>query len=122
SWSSLMGDLVSETKRGAYFSRRNRFIQITTFVSLVSAGVLLYFFKNRGEEYQGFLVIFLVSAAARMASVFFLILHWEPPMGSPPTRRTLSAVVETFRQRDQRVLILYLTLMNFGVYLAAPFF
>jgi MFS family permease len=122
SWSSLMGDLVPETERGAYFGRRNRFIQITTFATLLAAGLILYLFKERGEEYRGFLVIFLGSAAARVASLFFLLLHWEPPTRSPPTQRTFSAVAETFQKRDQRALILYLTLMNFGVYLAAPFF
>ncbi len=122
SWSSLMGDLVPEASRGGYFGRRNRYLQITTFIALLAAGLILYAFKHGGLEFHGFAAILALSAAARGVSLIFLLLHWDPPMESPPTRRTLSAVAETLRNPQQRVLILYLTLMNFGVYLAAPFF
>lgn len=122
SWSSLMGDLVPEAERGAYFARRNRFMQIATFASLVAAGVMLYAFKRHGLEPAGFAAIFGLSALARLASLAFLCLHEEPPLESPPARRTLGGVLEVLRNRDQRSLILYLTWMNFAVYLAAPFF
>jgi MFS family permease len=122
SWSSLMGDLVPAAERGAYFARRNRYMQIATFASLVVAGLMLYAFKQHGLESAGFAVIFGVSALARLASLAFLCLHEEPPLESPPARRTLAGVREVFRNRDQRSLILYLTWMSFAVYLAAPFF
>jgi MFS family permease len=122
SWSSLMGDIVPETERGAYFGRRSRYTQISTFLGLVAAGCVLFALKVRGLEYAGFVSIFAIAALSRAVSLIFLFLHWDPPVESPPTRRAVSAVVETLRNPHQRFLILYLTLMNFGVYLAAPFF
>lgn len=122
SWSSLMGDLVSEAQRGTYFGRRARYVWMVTFFSLVLAGLILYFFKNHGEEFAGYAVIFTLAALARLMSLFFLMHHWEPETVSLATRRTTTAVMETFRQPAQRVLVLYLTLMNFGVYMALPFF
>lgn len=122
SWSSLMGDLVSERQRGKYFGRRARYNQITTFLSLVAAGLILYLFKERGQEFAGYVLIFAWAALARLASFFFLLGHWDPGPESAPARRGLGAVTETFRRPHQRVLVLYLTLMNFGVYMALPFF
>jgi MFS family permease len=122
SWSSLMGDLVPEDRRGVYFARRNRYVQITTFTAMVGAGLVLYFSKQSYAEMEGFVTIFLVAGAARVVSLLFLLAHWEPPLQSPPPRRDVPALVETLRNPDQRVLVLYLTLMNFSVYLAAPFF
>jgi len=122
SWSSLMGDLVAEDHRGEYFGRRNRYIQIANFLSLVAAGVVLYLFTRWGMEYGGYLAVFGLAAAARLFSFACLCLHWDPPIASPPHGRTFSMVVETLRKRDHRLLIFYLSLMSFGVYLSAPFF
>jgi len=122
SWSSLMGDLVEERQRGAYFGTRNRFSQISILAGLVAAGLILYVSARQGNEQAGYLAIFSLAAAARLGSLCFLLLHHEPPMASPPHGRTFSMVRETLRDRDHRLLILYLSLMNFGVYLSAPFF
>jgi MFS family permease len=97
-------------------------MQVVTFASLVAAGLALYAFKQRGLEEAGFAVIFGFSALARLASLALIWLHEEPPLESPPARRTLGGALAVLKNRDQRTLILYLTWMNFGVYLAAPFF
>lgn len=122
SWSSLMGDLVEEDRRGEYFGRRNRYLQITIFFSLLLAGLVLHWAKQRGLEYQGYAAVFALAAAARLVSFVFLALHWDPPIASPPHGRTFSMVRDTLKDRDHRRLVLYLSLMNFGVYLSAPFF
>jgi len=122
SWSSLMGDLVEERQRGEYFGTRNRFCQISILAGLAAAGLILYRFQRQGSEYSGYLAIFSLAAAARLGSLGFLLLHHDPPMASPPHGRTFSMVRETLGDRDHRRLILYLSLMNFGVYLSAPFF
>ncbi|MGH9362436.1 MAG: MFS transporter, partial [Thermoanaerobaculia bacterium] len=122
SWSSLMGDLVEERRRGEYFGRRNRCLQISIFLSLSAAGAVLWACNRTGEEYLGFAAIFGLAFLARVVSFVFLLLHWEPPMASPPHGRTVSMVIETLRDRDHRLLVLYLSLMNLGVYLSAPFF
>jgi MFS family permease len=117
-----MGDLVPEAQRGAYFGRRSRYLQVATFAGLIIGGLLLWRFKHLGFEYGGFVAAFSLAAIARAISLGFLLVHWEPPVSSPPTLRTLTAVFATLRHPDQRALIFYLALMSFGVYLAAPFF
>jgi len=122
SWSSLIGDLVPETERGAYFSRRNRSMQITTFFGMVAGGMVLFLAKKGGAEMAGFCALFGAAAAARLISGSLILLHHEPPIQSPPAGRTLRGVADVFRNEDQRSLILYLTWMNLAVYMAAPFF
>jgi len=122
SWSSLMGDLVAENQRGQYFGTRNRAIQLANFLSFLTAGLILYFFKRAGMETEGFIAIFCLAVAARLLSLLFLFLHWDPPTASVPHGRTISMVIETLRGRDHRPLILYLSMINFCAHLSAAFF
>jgi len=122
SWSSLMGDLVEEECRGEYFGRRNRHMQIALFLSLAAGGAILWAFKRAGNEYGGYVTALTLAAAARLVSLGFLALHWDPPVASPPNPRTLSMVRQSLRHRDHRILILFLSAMSFGVYISAPYF
>jgi MFS family permease len=121
-WNSLIGDVVPENGRGAYFSRRNRYLQVASFIALPAAGGLMSFFQARGAESLGFFVIFLMAGCARLVSLIFLSLHWEPPMQSMPTPRTFSIITETLRKPDWRALVFYIGLMTFAVNLSAPYF
>ena len=49
-WTSIMRDLVSERRRGRYFGYRTRLTTITTFVSLVAAGVVLHTLDADGRK------------------------------------------------------------------------
>jgi MFS family permease len=121
-WNSLMGDLVPEAQRGTYFARRNRYLQLATFLSMLGAGLVLTAFRERGASLPGFVAIFTLSMLARLVSLGFLVQHHEPPMAAPPTRRTWTTVTEVLKAPAQRRLIRYLTTMNFAVYLSAPYF
>ncbi|MEW5739477.1 MAG: MFS transporter [Myxococcota bacterium] len=121
-WSSLMGDLVPEATRGAYFARRSRYLQLATFLTMLLAGAALTAFRERGLPLEGFAAVFLVAMAARLVSMGFLWRHHEPPMAAPPSRRTWTMVLEVLKNPAQRRLIRYLTTMNFAVYLSAPYF
>ncbi|MGA1999298.1 MAG: MFS transporter [Terriglobales bacterium] len=122
SWTSLMGDLVSQVERGRFFGRRSRYMQGATFASLVVAGLLLFLFKGRNHEFTGYVVIFAIAGLARLVSFWFLTRHWEPGIDWPEPRGGLAAVVDTFHQPDRRVLVLYLSLMNLSLHLALPFY
>lgn len=121
-WNSLMGDLVPEAQRGTYFARRNRFLQLATFLTMLGAGLVLTTFRERGETLLGFAAVFTVAMLARLVSMGFLTRHHEPPMAAPATRRTWTTVTEVLKDPAQRRLIRYLTTMNFAVYLSAPYF
>jgi MFS family permease len=77
-WFSWMGDLVKETERGSYFSRRNKIISFVSIVSMFLAGFLLDFFKTKGLVFIGFALVFSISMIARLYSAISLKKHYEP--------------------------------------------
>lgn len=78
-WSSLMGDLVPERRRGRYFARRTRLCSIASFLALSCAGVVLELFDRNSYTVAGYLTIFFCAAAARMASAYYLWQMHDPP-------------------------------------------
>lgn len=122
-WSSLMGDLVPERKRGRFFGWRNRLMSVTNFVALLLAGLVLHFFELRDETRIGFMVVFSVAAAARLYSFYQLAHMHEPelaasPMAFPPLaglwRRARTSTFAHFSG--------FVAVMSFAVAVAAPFF
>jgi MFS family permease len=78
-WSSLMGDLVTERKRGRYFALRTRISSMTPFLALVSAGTLLHYFDSNMATKTGYLILFSVAFISRLVSVYHLTKMYDPP-------------------------------------------
>lgn len=124
-WNSWMGDLVVEDRRGAYFGRRSKITGATTFVSLLLAGWIMQQFGGSGAErqYNGFVIIFMIAFACRMGSVRYLLKKFEPPYAV--LREAEFSFLGFLRQaifRNYGRFVIYLGLMNFSVFVAAPFF
>lgn len=71
-WSSLMGDLVPERRRGRYFAHRTRYTSISAFLALIAAGIVLHYFQQQQFAVYGFVAIFSVAALARCISLYHL--------------------------------------------------
>ena len=68
SWASLMGDIVPEQRRGAYFGRRNALCKIAALATVLATGVVLDVFAGL----RGFMIIFAAAGVfGLMTSVFF---------------------------------------------------
>jgi len=125
-WNSWMGDLVNENRRGAYFGRRSKLTGASTFLSMLSAGIILqqFGYSGTGDAYiSGFAVIFILAFASRMTSVFFLSKKYEPPYAVP--REAEFGFGDFLRQarfRNYGRFVIYLGVMNFAVFLSSPFF
>jgi len=79
-WSSWMGDLVDENKRGAYFGKRNKIMGMVSFVSFVIAGFMLQNFSDGTiTQYAGFAMLFVVAFISRIFSFIYLMKKYEPP-------------------------------------------
>ncbi|MBR9691482.1 MFS transporter [Candidatus Woesearchaeota archaeon] len=123
-WNSWMGDLVDAKIRGSYFSKRNRITGLVIFVSFVSGGIILDLFKNGADrQYIGFAIIFLVALVSRLMSAFFLSKKYEPYVEIRAEHKfSFTAFLKQARFRNYGLFVIFLTMMNFSVYLAAPFF
>lgn len=122
-WSSLMGDLVPQRRRGRFFGLRTRIVSLTTFAALMAGGVLLHFFSRGGKPLTGFIVLFCAAGLARLISVYHLsrmkdvggnVAALEVPVGLGWWTR--------LRQSNAVRFSVFFALMQFGVAIASPFF
>ncbi|HZW60163.1 MAG TPA: MFS transporter, partial [Woeseiaceae bacterium] len=122
-WSSLLGDIVPDRRRGRFFGRRTRIITATTFASLMSGGLLLHIFTEQQRTVYGFIVLFCTAAVARAVSVYHLSRMHDPggqvaalelPVGRGWWQRLRASNAVRFS--------LFFALMQFAVAIASPFF
>lgn len=122
-WSSLMGDLVPERKRGRFFGWRNRLMSVTNFVALLLAGLVLHFFELRDDTRMGFMVVFSIAAAARLYSFYELARMHEPELAaSPMAFPSLAGLRRRARTSTFAHFSGFVAVMSFAVAVAAPFF
>ena len=122
-WNSLIGDLVPVDIRGRFFGHRNRLTGMSTFISLVLAGILLHIFERAGTPASGFTVIFLMAFLARLNSVRWLSKYDDPEF------EVASDQVFTFRQFLKRSprsnfakFVFFIGAINLSVAFSAPYF
>ncbi len=122
-WGSWMGDLVEENERGIYFGKRNKVVGTITFLAFLGGGLILQIFQDNQAAYSGFLLLFGIALLARVVSISFLIRQHEPCR--PPEQEERDGFISFLkgaRRTNYGLLVLFLSAMNFAVYLASPFF
>ncbi len=79
-WNSWMGDLVVENRRGAYFGKRSTVTNTAAFLTMLAAGYVLRRFEGGGvqQQYEGFVLVFLLAVVCRMVSLLFLSRQYDP--------------------------------------------
>jgi MFS family permease len=122
-WSSLMGDLVPESRRGRFFARRNRYSAVAGFLALLAAGTLLHWLEAAGRTRAAFTAIFLGAMLARLVSIYHLAHMYEPSRPAaitplPPPRQLLA------RMRHSRFarFVLAAALLQGASAIASPLF
>ncbi|MEE9525021.1 MAG: MFS transporter, partial [Candidatus Woesearchaeota archaeon] len=124
-WNSWIGDIVDVKIRGKYFAKRNRIVGLFVLISIIIAGIILDIFRNGARtQFYGFVIIFIIAMLARFGSAFFLNKKFEPEMAkqTKKTRFSFIQFLKKARFRNYGMFVIFLTLMNFSVFVAAPFF
>lgn len=121
-WTSIMRDLVSDRRRGRYFGYRTRLTTITTFVSIVVAGLILHQFDTVDRTYWGFALIFVLAFLARAVSFYHLTFLHEPGSPSPGPDMHISHWWRNLWSTGAIGFSTYFALMNMAVGISAPFF
>jgi MFS family permease len=121
-WGSLMSDYIPSSKRGRYFGWRNRTVGAVTVGSLIASGLLLNWFENVSYA-AGFFIVFLIAAAARYASAFFISRMDEPPeKRDPASDFTFVMFIARFRESNFLKFVIAIAAFNLATYMSAPFF
>jgi MFS family permease len=124
-WNSWMGDLVDENNRGNYFGKRNRILGVVILFSTISAGIILdYFSLTNIEQYFGFFIIFFIALIARLFSVYFINKQYEPERKKEikGTEANFFDFIKNAGLTNYGMFVIFLSLFNFSIYLAAPYF
>lgn len=123
-WSSWMGDLVDEKKRGDYFGRRNRISGMVVLITFLLGGYILQRFGDGDPtQYRGFLLIFGLAMLARIVSFIYLARGYEPSYKiAKKAEFTFIEFVKKASKRNYGLFVIFLCFMNFAVYVATPFF
>ena len=122
-WSSLMGELVTEKKRGRFFARRTSISSMTSFLSLVSAGALLHYYDTNMATKTGYLILFGVAFISRLVSVYHLTKMYDPP--GHVAAIEIPVEKPTWKQLKQSQFAdfsLFFALIHFCVAIGSPFF
>jgi len=123
-WNSWMGDLVDSEYGGRYFGFRNKVVGIATLASLLVAGIIVNSFqKNPAITFTGFAIIFSVALIARFISFIYLTREHEPKYEIfEGAKFSFFEFLKQMHFRNYGLFVIYLSVMNFSVNLAAPFF
>lgn len=119
-WGSLMADIVPTRRMGKYFGKRSAIVGFTTLACSFIAAWVLNRFSDR--VMTGFIIIFAIAIAFRIASWLCYKKIYEPPMRVTPGQPFgfIDFVKETKSSNLARFII-FICLMNFTLNLAGPF-
>ena len=121
-WGSLMSDLIAENKRGSYFGWRNKILGFIIVLISFLAGYVLDLMHGINAFY-GFAIIFTLAFIARIISFYFLTKMHEPPLVyNEEAHFTLINFLARIKESNFAKFVLFVSLMNFSVNIAAPFF
>ncbi len=122
-WSSLMGELVKEIKRGWYFARRTRISSMMSFIALVSAGTLLHYFDHSHATQIGFMIIFSIAFVSRLISVYHLTQMFDPPGHVSAIEVPVEKITwKQLKQSQFASFSMFFGMVQFSVAMASPFF
>jgi MFS family permease len=123
-WNSWMGDLVPGDERGRYFGKRNKIAGFATFGAFLLAGFILQRFTgDSGYQFTGYAIIFITAMVARIVSMMYLTRKFEPEYHEAPEAYfSFIDFIKKARYNNYGIFTIYYASMNFGVFVAGPFF
>ncbi|MGY4884061.1 MAG: MFS transporter [Nanobdellota archaeon] len=120
-WTSWMQDLV-ETKRGEYFSRRNKINGFVIIIAMLSAGLILDYFKGE-KVFFGFIILFGLACIGRYTSFYFLKKQYEPkPTIDEKSYFSFLKFIKKMPSNNFGRFVIFTSLVSFAVAIASPFF
>ena len=122
-WLSLLGDLVPKARRGNFFGRRNKVYGYFLLVTMIYAGVVLEIGSRLQTVSLSFAIVFLSATILRLTSAYWLSRYQDPPMLlNNSAQLGIKRFLERLFKTNFGRYTVYLTLFNFSLYMAFPFF
>ncbi len=115
-WTSWLGGVVPESRRGRYFGFRTGVVGVVGMLANLGAG----WFLDRVDAPLNFQVVLGIGVASAVLGAFLLLLHYEPP--TTYSRPHFREVFGTpWRDPNFRKLLVFGVYWQASVLIAAPF-
>ncbi len=119
-WSSWIGDLVPENKRGRFFWLRNRVKGASSFASIVAGGLILQYIA---DPYVAFPLLFMIAFLSGLISFYYTTKQFEPIVQvREPKKFGFRNFLKRVPTSNFGAFTMYISLMHLSVYLVAPLF
>jgi MFS family permease len=122
-WFSWVGDLVDDSYRGKWFSKRNFITGVVGIVSTLLAAFFLDYFKREGRIMFGFIILFFLGMSARLIAREYFKRSYEPKLVLEKNYYfSLWEFIKKAPFNNFGRYTLFRAVMNFSVSIAGPFF
>ncbi|HYD03656.1 MAG TPA: MFS transporter [Alphaproteobacteria bacterium] len=127
-YNSILGDIIDEDKRGEFFGKRNRVVNLMGFVSTFAAGLILSTFKKIDDGstahyiFIGFGILFFLAFISRLISSYYKSKIYDPPYNPPKDDITFLGFLKNMTHNNYGIFVIYIFLFRLVVNLTAPFF
>lgn len=118
SWASLMGDIVPDAHRGAYFGRRNMLCRIAALLVVVISGFVLDIYTGLG----GFTIIFAAAGIFGLLTVFFFSRFPEFKYRKRGHIKLSADIRGVIDNKMFKRFVIIACIWQFGVSISSPFF
>lgn len=126
-YNSLLGDLISEDKRGEFFGNRNRIINLVNFIATFIAGLLINFFQkfDNGKAFYvfvGFGILFFVAFISRLMAAFYKKKVYDPKYVPPKDNASFLTFMQRMTKNNYGIFVMYVLLLKMAASISLPFF
>ncbi len=127
-YNSILGDIIDDNKRGEFFGKRNRVVNVMGFVSTILAGLILSFFRDMDTNgtthyvFFGFGILFFLAFVSRLISSYFKYKMYDPPYEIPKTKIKFTAFLKNMTHNNYGIFVMYIFMFRLVASISAPFF
>lgn len=126
-YNSVLGDLIKEDKRGEFFGRRNRIVNLVNFISTFVAGFIINAFQklDNGEGFYlffGFGILFIVAFAARLTAAYYKRRFYDAPFTPSKNKTSFIGFIRNMTHNNYGIFVTYVFLFKFAASISMPFF
>jgi len=127
-YTSILGDIVSDDKRGEFFGKRNRVVNLMNFVSTIIAGLILSYFEGldtAGQAFYvfyGFAILFSIAFIARAIAAYYKSKIYDPPFTPSEHTTSFKKFLKNMSHDNYGIFVIYVFLFKFATAISMPFF
>ncbi|RJQ18185.1 MFS transporter [Candidatus Woesearchaeota archaeon] len=128
-FNSVLGDLIPEHKRGEFFGKRNRIVNVMNFISTFGAGLILAYFKKLDAAqsaahyvFFGFAILFFLAFISRFIASFFKARYYDPPFTPARQSHSFFTFIKNMQQDNYGIFVTFVFFFRVASAITAPFF